>query len=63
MCFKMSSNEEAGQDEGSTLTSNEVMPRFPFVQALYKATGPTKEECLISFEEPTTYSKASEEET
>ena len=58
----MPSNEEAGQSEGSTSTSNEVMPRFRSIQALYEATDPIEEECLISFEEPTTYSKASEDE-
>ena len=58
----MPSNEEAGQGEGSTSTSNEVMPRFRSIQALYEATDPIEEECLISFEEPTTYSKASEDE-
>ena len=46
----MPSNEEAGQGEGLTSTSNEVMPRFGFVQALYEATDLIEEECLISFE-------------
>ena len=58
----MPSNEEAGQGEGLSSTSNEVMPRFRSIQALYEATYPIEKECLISFEEPTTYSKASEDE-
>ena len=57
----MPSNEEVGQGEGSTSTSNEVMPIFRSIQALYEATDPIEEECLISFEEPTTYFKASED--
>ena len=56
------SNEEAGQREGSSSMSNEVMPSFRSIQALYEATDPIEEECLISLEEPTTYSKASEDE-
>ena len=48
----MPSNEEADQGEGSMSTSNEVMPRFQSIQALYEATDPIEEECLISFEEP-----------
>ena len=36
----MPSNEEAGQGEGSTLMSNEVMPRFLSIHALYEATNP-----------------------
>ena len=54
----MPSNEEVGQSEGSTSTSNEVMLRFRSVQALNEATHPIEEECLISFEELSTYSKA-----
>ena len=40
---------------------NEVMQRLRSVQALYKVIDPIQE-CHISFEEPTTYSKASEAE-
>ena len=58
----MPSNEEASQGEGSTSMSNEVMPRFRSIQALYEASDSMEKECLISFEEPTTYSKASEDE-
>ena len=58
----MPSNEEAGQGEGSSSMSNDVMRRFRSIQALYEATNPIEEECLISFQEPTTYSKASEDE-
>ena len=47
------SNEEVGQNQGLTLTSNEVMTRYRSIQALYKANNMIKEECLISFEEPT----------
>ena len=58
----MHSNEEVGQSQGSTSTSNEVMTRYRSVQVLYKAIDLIKEECLISFEEHTTYTKASQEE-
>ena len=43
------------------MTRNEVMPRYRSIQVLYEATI-LIEECLISFEECTTYSKASQEE-
>ena len=58
----MPSNDKVGQGEWSTSMSNEVMPRFRSIQAFYEATHPIEEECLISFEEPTNYSKASEDE-
>ena len=38
------------------------MSRHRSVQALYKATNLIEDECLIKFEEPTTYYKASQEE-
>ena len=40
----MPSNEDAGQSEGSTSMSNEVMPRFRSIQALYEAIDPIEEE-------------------
>ena len=43
----MNSNEEASQGEGLTSTSNEVMPRFWYVQALYKTIDLIEEEWLI----------------
>ena len=58
----MPSIEKLGQSLGSTSTSNEVMPRYRYVQALYKATSAIEKECLILFEEPTAYSKASQED-
>ena len=42
--------------------SNELMPRFLSIQAIYEANDPIEEEFLISFEKSTTYSKAFEEE-
>ena len=56
------SNGEVGQIEESASTSNEVMLRLQLVQALYEAIDLIEEECLISFEEPTTYSIVSQEE-
>ena len=56
------SNEEVGQSQGLTSTNNEGMKRYWSIQDLYKATNPIEDKCLILFEEPTTYSKASQEE-
>ena len=38
------------------------MQQYQSIQSLYEASDPIKEECLISFEEPTTDSKAFQEE-
>ena len=56
------SNRKVSKSEGSTSTSHEEMSRYRSIQALYEPTNMIQEECLISFEEPTTYSKASQEE-
>ena len=62
MLHDVPSNGEVGQNQGLRSTSNDGMPRYRSIQSLCKATNLIEEECHISFEEPTTYSKASQEE-